>query len=137
MKILNETVEGKLMNKYKTAQPIYVSECIECVDEHGHYIGETSVILNVQGDCVSKVYNGRNIESLNPPIARGAVFHSVKYETEKDFSVIEYRFHNGPFINRFNTSRRFVNKMKKQIDAQKIKDFTKQLVAARANENIK
>ena len=72
------------MYKNKTAKPISVSYCVECCDEHGCYLGETAVVLNVQGDCISKVYKGKDIESLNPPIAKGGTIYSVKYEAEKD-----------------------------------------------------
>ena len=124
------------MNKHKTAKPVFVSNCMECCDKEGHYIGETSVILNVRGDCVSKVYNGKSIESLNTPIARGGIFYSVKYEPDKDISIIEYRFRNGMFIDRSNASERFINKMQKQIDAQKIKDFKQQLAQEKSEKTL-
>jgi len=124
------------MYKNKTARPISVSGCTECFDGQGRYLGETSVVLTVQGDCISKVYKDNHIESLNPPFAKGGTFHSVKYEAEKDISVIEYRFRNSWFNSRLETSKRFKEKMQMQINEQKIKDFEAQLLK-RENENTK
>ena len=125
------------MYKNKTAKPISVSSyCTECFDGKGHYLGETAVVLTVQGDCVSKVYKDNYIESLNPPFAKGGTFYSVKYEAEKDISIIEYRFRNGWFNNRFRTSEKFREKMQAQINEQKIKDFEARLLKQQ-NENNK
>ena len=122
-------------NKNKTAQPISVSNCAEVFSEYGCYLGETALTLTVQGDCISKVYKDNNIESLNPPFAWGGVIHSVKYEADKDISIIEYRFRSG-IISRLQTSERFRKKMQAKINAQKIKDFKAKLLE-QENENIK
>ena len=122
------------MYKNKTAKPISVSYCVECCDEHGCYLGETAVVLNVQGDCISKVYKGKDIESLNPPIAKGGTIYSVKYEAEKDISVVEYRFRNTWLESRLKIANRFRNKMVAKINEQKVKDFKAQLLK---DENTK
>ena len=122
------------MYKSRTAKPISVSYCVECCDGHGHYLGETAVVLNVQGDCISKVYKDNHIESLNPPIAKGGTVYSVKYEAEKDISVIEYRFRNTWLESRIKIANRFRNKMVAKINEQKIKDFKAELLK---QENVK
>ena len=103
------------MYKTKIAKPISVSYCTEIFDGHGCYTGETSVVLTVQGDCVSKVYKGNHIESLNPPVAEGGTIYSVKYEVKKDISVVDYRFRNGWLKSRSEISEKFRNKMLKQM----------------------
>ena len=122
------------MYKNKTAKPVSVSYCTECSDEQGHYIGKTAVVLTVQGDCISKVYKDNHIESLNPPIAKGGTVYSVKYEAEKDISIVEYRFHNTLFESRLKIANRFRNKMVAKINEQKIKDFKAELLK---QENVK
>ena len=96
---------------------------------------ETVVILTVQGDCISKVYKGNRIESLNPPFAWGGTIYSVKYEAEKDVSIVKYRF-GGGWQERSRRSERFKKKMQAKINAQKIKEFKAQLLK-QENENIK
>ncbi len=122
-------------NKNKTAQPISVSDCTEAFSESCHYLGESVIILTLDGDCVSKVYKDNNIESLNPPFARGGLIYSVKYEAEKDVSIVEYRFRGG-FRSRSKNSERFRKKMQAKINAQKIKEFKAQLLN-QENENGK
>lgn len=124
------------MYKNKTARPIFVSCCAECFDKQGHYTGETAVVLTVRGDCISKVYKDNNIESLNPPFAKWGTIHSVKYETEKDISTIEYRFRNTLFESRLKIANKFRKKMLAKINEQKIKDFKAELLK-QENENIK
>ena len=68
MKILNKKGSDMIMYKNKTAMPVSVSDCVECVGLYGY---ECRLILTVQGDCISKVYKNNRIESLNPPFARG------------------------------------------------------------------
>lgn len=122
------------MYKNKTAKPISVSYCDECCDEHGCYLGETAVVLNVQGDCISKVYKGKDIESLNPPFAKGGTIYSVKYEAQKDISIVEYRFRNTWLESRGKIANRFRKKMLAKINEQKVKDFKAQLLK---DENTK
>ena len=122
------------MYKSKTAKPISVSYCTECCDEQGHYLGETAVVLTVHGDCISKVYKGKDIESLNPPLVKGGTIYSVGYEAEKDISVVEYRFRNTWLESRIKIANRFRNKMLAKINEQKIQDFKAQLLKQQ-NEN--
>lgn len=125
------------MKKNKTAQPISISDCKECYyEEYSFILQETSVVLTVRGDCISKVYKDGNVESLNPPIAIGGFIYSVKYEPEKDISVVDYRFRNGIFRLHWDTSERFRKKMLSKINAQKIKEFKAQILK-QENENIK
>ena len=135
MKILNKKGSDMIMYKNKTAMPVSVSDFAERFDLNGCYLGERQLILTVQGDCISKVYKDNKIESLNPPFARGGTICSVKYEADKDISIVEYRF-SGELMSRLRNSRRFKKKMEAKIVEQKVKDFKSQLLK-QENENIK
>jgi len=124
------------MNKTKTAQPISVEYKPVWADKNGCYMAKSSVVLTVRGDCVSKVYEGKNIESLNPPVAFWGLFQSVKYCPETDTSEIVYIFDASSCINYRKAGKRFALKMQARINAQKIKEFKAQLKQER-DENIK
>ena len=110
----------------KTAQPIYVSEyCTEVSDNEGHYIGESRVIVQFKGNCIPRAVLGG--VAVCPPEARGGSVYHINYISESDISVVEYRFKNTGFNNRFKTSEKFRQKMLKKIKRQRIKDCIAQI----------
>ena len=73
--------------KKTTALPIYVSDSKELIDEKGRYVGRCVLSVTVRGNCVPKVYSGK--DSVYPPNARGGEIRFVRYLEEADVSIVE------------------------------------------------
>ena len=106
-----------------TARPVSVSYVTEVVDEDGFYMCESKVIACVCGNCVGRPMLGGET-GWQAPKARGGRIAFMSYAHDSDRTIIDYRFGDTLFRNRFKTSERFRNKLLKQI-------------AKYQNENIK
>ena len=109
----------------KYAQPLSVSYCTEVSDNVGHYIGETYVIVEVKGNCCPRAFLGGR--PAVPPRAWGGIIYHISYMSDTDVSIVEYRFRNGLFKNRFRSSERFRKKILTIINTEKIKQYKQQI----------
>ena len=117
-----------IRRKTKTAKPLSVELCEYVCGERGLSMAASTVTLTVFGDCISKIYNGNRIESLNPPFSLRGDFRSVDYCQETNITTIVYLFDPSTCIlNHRTCARLFATRMQRQINRDKLKDFKAEL----------